>query len=369
MKRNKLLGIIGGLSIAVAGVAAVVGGLSNKEVEVKAEDSTKEVFLKPNSDWASAGAWFAVRGYNSDSDQEWHGMTKCDSYGIYASVLSKNYSHVKFYRMDPNKHDLDESSAWNKSNELTIDNDIYYPIGWTEGGGSWGSYGWYLKGSFNEWQATDNYKMELDHNDLSQFKFTVDLNKDDTFKLFGSNDEHWVSFSNIEMPASDTGYLVNDGGNIKVATGGRYKMYMKASGKAWIQYDYDYEDAKAYAGTFLTTIICDDGVTPPSTSSWTDMKTSYNALPVNAQGVLWLASASESGSTIEQAMARYDYIVAKYGSSTYENFINRESASSSRIAINPISVTNTSSWIIVAVSLAGLTAIGGFFFYKKRKEN
>lgn len=84
------------------------------------------------------------------------------------------------------------------------------------------------------------------------------------------------------------------------------------------------------------------------------------------------ARANASGNEVEQFLATYDYVVAKYGASY--DYLGRIASGkvteASRIAIlgNIINNSNTIS-IIVVVSLVSLSAIGGYFFLRKRKEN
>lgn len=84
------------------------------------------------------------------------------------------------------------------------------------------------------------------------------------------------------------------------------------------------------------------------------------------------ARANASGNEVEQFLAIYDYVVAKYGDSY--DYLGRIASGkvteSSRIAIlgNVINNSSTIS-IIVVVSLVSLTAIGGYFFLRTRKED
>ena len=80
---------------------------------------------------------------------------------------------------------------------------------------------------------------------------------------------------------------------------------------------------------------------------------------------------------VAKAVARYDYIVTKYNTTqttVFEEFMGRLDAGkisySSRIMPGILGISNSSSAtaIIVVVSLVSITAIGGYFFLRKRKE-
>ena len=76
------------------------------------------------------------------------------------------------------------------------------------------------------------------------------------------------------------------------------------------------------------------------------------------------AAANTSGTTIEQAMDRYDHIVARYG---LTNFISRTVVSKMNITDF---LTNENSLILVItiISLSAITLIGASLILRK-KEN
>lgn len=137
-------------------------------------------------------------------------------------------------------------------------------------------------------------------------------------------------------------------------------------------------EANTFGSGFMTNIggACDaSGAQDNITSSlWNAQKNAFDALSVDAQGLIACASGNESGANYEKAVALYDYIVSKYGVDTHADFMNRVSAGtlvlSARVSplLSITSNTNSTVAIIVIVSLVSLTAIGGYFFLRKRKE-
>ncbi len=126
--------------------------------------------------------------------------------------------------------------------------------------------------------------------------------------------------------------------------------------------------AATYAATFLSAFTCNaQGTSAPTfTTSWAQLKTAFNALDTADQNTLRNATANENGTDIEKAMARYDYVVAKYG---YENFISRTSGSSAN-KMNTFNGTSANNLLLVLGSislLGGLTYLA--YFLKKRKED
>ena len=86
-----------------------------------------------------------------------------------------------------------------------------------------------------------------------------------------------------------------------------------------------YFGAISFSSYFLNNVTCDaSGETPPTGVEWSTIESKYNLLFISDQSTLLSSSADKSGTEIEQAMAKYDYIVAKYGVDEYKDFITRE---------------------------------------------
>ena len=130
-----------------------------------------------------------------------------------------------------------------------------------------------------------------------------------------------------------------------------------------------YFGATEFASYFLDNIGCDeDGIDSPS-GNWTTLSNKFDTLFISDQNELKDASADEDGSTIEHAMATYDYIVKKYGTSTYSNFISRAGLSSN--FITPYMKKNeqeTIAIVVVMSSLLSVTILGAFLYIKHRRE-
>ena len=138
--------------------------------------------------------------------------------------------------------------------------------------------------------------------------------------------------------------------------------------------------AETFANEFMTKMTCHNGDIPPTFEtgySWAYFDSFYGSLDAEEQGRLQGAQASEAGSTIQQAMARYDYIEGRYNpdnlpTSAWKNFIGRTVTpiGNGRIMINLLTsqVTNTSIIVIVTVAVSAI-AVGGYFFLRKKKED
>lgn len=113
----------------------------------------------------------------------------------------------------------------------------------------------------------------------------------------------------------------------------------------------------SFCEEFLGNIICNaNGTTAPGFAtgySWAQFATLYGKLSSADQEAL--TNASTTGSElINQVAARYDYIVGKYGTSSYSDFMNREPASFSN---NVVKTFNNNSAIMLIVLLSNFLVI------------
>lgn len=130
-------------------------------------------------------------------------------------------------------------------------------------------------------------------------------------------------------------------------------------------------DANTFANLFMSTITCNNGVTPPSTQGWSDMSDAFDALDSDVKLYYKDAVGDEnSSSPIAKAMARYDYIVNKYSTAQYANFIGRSISPSGNA--RPLFLNSDSQSIIgvtaIAITLFSGTFLAAAFFYLKKKK-
>ena len=103
------------------------------------------LYLKPNNNWTSDNAWFAMYLCNGSSDAKWVKMTKDGDYykaTVTVSATGKNHQNVIFCRMNKsNTSKLDWSNVWNQTNDLEYDGKkSLYRVkegAWSYGDGDW----------------------------------------------------------------------------------------------------------------------------------------------------------------------------------------------------------------------------------------
>lgn len=170
--------------------------------------------------------------------------------------------------------------------------------------------------------------------------------------------------------------------SVTAALTGTIRLFEMTVTYAPVSGNTDLDDAIEWAQNFVTALTCDNGNTAPSTSTWSAQATVYAALSDGAKTIIVSATYTRSGygastvitagdgvdQDIAEAVAKYDYVIAKYGTTNYSNFITRSVASN-----NLMSFSSTSNegmmLVILAVSLIGLTTVGCYFYLRKRKED
>ena len=127
--------------------------------------------------------------------------------------------------------------------------------------------------------------------------------------------------------------------------------------------------AESYAERFIKSMTCDGkGAITAVEGTWETLSDLYAGLSDSDKGILKEATADEnSESWVGQAVARYDYIVGKYGVEQYPDFMGRTPA---RIAeARSVDVNDqTAAWVIAGISAAGIASAAAFFFLRRRKE-
>ena len=130
-------------------------------------------------------------------------------------------------------------------------------------------------------------------------------------------------------------------------------------------------DANAFAEAFLEEPLCDGGVTAPDVETWDTLAAHYEET-LTEEDKAFFASAvpDEEGTLVEQCVARYDYIVGKYGSDVYQDFMGR-SPEPLNYGLDVRSQTpeGTTAWICAAGLLAATAALGGAYLVRRRRES
>ena len=221
------------------------------------------------------------------------------------------------------------------------------------------------KGNSATLTANDGYLIKS-----VEFGFKQWTTKTQTTDLLVSNDG--VSFGNavasIDFPS--------DGTSVSYADEAGFKAVKVSHSNNSNQIGWEYvalelvEDTGAsdFANAFLGQELCDDGLTAPSVETWNRLAASFNEISAASKETFKTAVANVSGTEVEQCIARYDYIVGKYGPEKYNDFMGRSPA---QIA-SALSIHNSDDVMdiafISALAIAGIAAAGAFVFLRRKKE-
>ncbi len=212
-------------------------------------------------------------------------------------------------------------------------------------------------------------------------QFTVKSKSDSGFKLYDDGASKYIaSPGGNEFKYDTTGGVCSPdtSGHLKCnsrflcANGTYYRFYSAIDSYVpfFIYKVSGQSEAQTFAQTFLTKITCNaNGTSTPTYAagySWNKLSTDFNALSTEDRNTLKTATANESGNAIERAMARYDYIVRKYG---YTNFIGRTISYSS----NTMSLINNNSTIKLVLIISVISVFSSAacltIFLKRRKHS
>ena len=130
-----------------------------------------------------------------------------------------------------------------------------------------------------------------------------------------------------------------------------------------------YYDSFAFAKEFLNETVCDDSGVNPPTVNWTSLSNKAAVLFDSDKTYLKEAEASKTGNKVEQAVARYDYIVGKYGTSSYSDFLLREPAPINHSGVSFAAESDNSIFIILLIAASSLSTMVLLVIKKKKKFN
>lgn len=183
---------------------------------------------------------------------------------------------------------------------------------------------------------------------------------------FAENDG--LDLSDIVPSVNPTGmkfvgwYDASEGGNkVTEIAGGT-----KADVTIFAQFAYSEE---AFADNFLNIDLCDGGVTAPSKQLWQSLAEEYSNLGSAEKDLFRLGNADENGTDIEKCLARYDYIIGKYGVSNYADFMGRNPDpifGSKKLEFNGVDDDKGGTIVVTTVGASLLLISVGFILKKKK---
>lgn len=235
-------------------------------------------------------------------------------------------------------------------------------------------------------------EMALKAGSDTEYMITRDFAAGEKFYLkFGSSYYHYSDFKENEGTIKGIQFIA-DGQDAKALYSGNYTIYFEtASGNnygGWFQYNsvssaQVRENVVAYAKYFNTEVggACDiQGKTTVISNlqtAWSNVKTRFDNAPANdIRTAIKAATASDTDEDVAEFVEKYASVYELRGNSLgtqggdfLQKGITPKGAGLTVFGFNSNESNNSSMWIIAAVAVASLVAVGGFFFIRKRKEN
>lgn len=130
---------------------------------------------------------------------------------------------------------------------------------------------------------------------------------------------------------------------------------------------------KGYADSFLNDLHCDDGVTPPSPQIWAELGDAYDALQPEAKTTIRrvnknLDYADETLQAVKNFKERYAYILDKYGTKTYSDFLATGASSFAAAGLFMPSNSSTTAMFLVGLAALGMISLSAIFFVRKKQS-
>ena len=290
-------------------------------------------------------------------------LVEAASFTPAAPSAPKGYTFDAWYK---------ESNFQTKFTSATLTGDInlyakfvkdeYYLVGDSNFVSDIGSAG-------STWDKSGGYLMDTITSDSTNNKAETWFSFTKTVQLkaisYKNGNTSWLDVGN----SSGTGISVVNG-NYQL-TAGTYSFYVGNDSKLYIANNLQKD---AYCSAFLsrTGSVCNGASTVEADLLvvWNSLGTDFTKMSASDQASLANTVASESGTDDAKVMARYDVIIKNHKSFT--DFMDRKNQSNYHASANvfPISRDNSNTIaIIVVISLVSVTAIGGYFFIKKRRTN
>lgn len=120
-----------------------------------------------------------------------------------------------------------------------------------------------------------------------------------------------------------------------------------------------------FAKAMLSDLSCDaSGVTPPSGEEWNAAMEAFETLSAEEQVKYQNAVADSEGDTYQRVAAKYDYVLSKYGTEKYENFLGRAVKGTNAVA--NYDVLNFTV-LVGVVAIVAITAAFLIFAQKGKK--
>ncbi len=134
-----------------------------------------------------------------------------------------------------------------------------------------------------------------------------------------------------------------------------------------IEITYSLYTASLFASEFLNTMNCDpQGIRQASSSNWLITQNKFNTLNSVEKDILRTKIANINGDNLERCVHQYDYIISKYGTNDFPDYMQRLSTNQ----LGNIKYINdkNSQVVILIVTLSFSSIVLGVFILTKKRD-
>ena len=386
MKKSSILKLFSLAAFAMAGAFAVANAKGGKKAESVSADPTYSgsVIIQKNDDNAKwDGCSLVSWCFDSNSHETWGPKiaNTANKYQEYSWELSFEPTTIIILRVQSG---WQQSDGWSKiyartGNVTLSSTDVIWMYGDAVEGGGWGTYqldavvkGYDKDDKGSEVVSTplDGVKVSDDGSKVEAFG-SVSLPANTYFKVLKEGTVWCGSYDGPDVVKAN----LSGGGssNIHNTEAATYEFFFDYDGlSSWIT-DPVLAEADQWAHEFLS-VNCQ-----ATLGHWSTMGARFiGSLSGDAQALLagedHVAHTVEVTGNIKQAVQRYDYVIERYGTSTYSDFMGRVEAG--KVTPKPASALdvsynngNSTNLIIIVsiVSLISASTLVGLIVLKKRK--
>lgn len=386
MKKFSLLKLFSITAFAMAGALAVANAKGSKKAEsVKADTYSGSVIIQKNDNDAKwDGCSMVAYFFDNDSHNGWGSKVANTSnkYQVYTWDLSFDPTSIIVLRVDK---DWSESDPWHwfsRTGNVTLaTTDVIWMNGDSQEGDSGSKWGTYTVDAVIKGGASDTWSSPTVDQKLSNYKIngsgnleaygSVSLPANTYFKAvktgstwIGAYTAHTSIQSNLEN---------SEAGNIHNTAAASYEFYFDYDAETLYITDPIRAAADEWAQEFLS-VNC-----VATMAQWSVQGARFGAMDSGAKALFvaepHIDHKAEATSYIAQAVQRYDYVIQRYGTGTYTDFMGRIDAgkiSAGSLSYLDANYTNnnpTNLIVIVSiVSLISASTLVGLIVIKKRKS-
>ena len=233
-------------------------------------------------------------------------------------------------------------------------------------------------GNVGAWNAAGGVRLTTECNDPANYlEGAVTIPDVDEavqvrpLELTGEGTVNWLDFT----LGATYSFASKNGDNLEFSKGGTYAVYVKL-----VNYQpvvYLNEGLAAFNTKFLSEVggVCNEILAGTKTvaqlqSIWADQAAAYASLSATEKAeveALTIDGGNENGSDLEKVVAKYSYIVHKYGTAVCNDFIWGQTYSAQSNGFNIINNNNVMLITVISLSIVAVSAAGLFFIIRRRK--